>query len=81
MAKHKAPPPLPRPLLLIPGAVLLVAIVMAVAGQPGLAAGALLAAIGLWLVVVGRHRRWKGAPEGGYVMIAFGVLVVVLAVT
>jgi len=79
MSKRKAPPPLPRQLLLIPGIILLAAIVLAVLGFLGFAAAALLGAIGAWLVVMGKHRRWKGAPEGGYVMIGFGVLIVLLA--
>lgn len=80
MAKtRKGPPPLPRKVLIPPAALLLVSIVLAILGFFGFAAGVLLAAVGTWLALVGRHRRWKGAPEGGYVLIGFGVLIVVLA--
>jgi hypothetical protein len=77
--RKKGPPPVPHTLLIGPGVALLVAIVLAVMGMPGFAAGVLLGAIGLWLTLVGRHKRWKGAPEAGYVLIGTGALIIILA--
>lgn len=59
---------------------LVAAVVLAVLGEMGYAAGALLLAIGGALWSEGKRRRWKGAPQAGVVVGLFGVLVIVLVV-
>lgn len=71
--------PLPRERLALPGGIVLASIVALVLGYAGVAAGLFFAALGVWLVIVGRHRRWKGAPEAGYLLIGLGVIVAVVA--
>lgn len=78
-SRRKAPPPLPRNLLIPPAAILAIAVIVAVLGFFGIATGLLLGAVGVWLVVTGRHRRWKGAPEAGYVLCGTGVVIILLA--
>jgi hypothetical protein len=72
-------PPLPRGRLAIPGIIALGCLIALVLGSYGLALGLLFATLGTWLAVVGRHRRWKGAPEAGYVLIGLGAVVSVVA--
>jgi hypothetical protein len=82
MPKHttrRSPGPLPRNLWIAPGVALLAALVAAVVGYLGAATGFLFAAMGAALVVVGRHRRWKGAPEAGYLLGAVGLIIFILA--
>jgi hypothetical protein len=78
-SRRSSPPPIPKNLLLVPGALVAVALIVAILGYFGVATGVLLGAVGAWLVVVGRHRRWKGAPEAGYVLAGVGLLVILLA--
>lgn len=75
----KLAPPLPRERLALPGVLALGALVTLVLGLPGVALGLLFAAMGAWLVVMGRHRRWKGAPQTGYILLGLGAIVVVVA--
>lgn len=77
--KRTAPTPLPRKLWFLPGGLMLLAFILLIAGAAGVATAMLFGAIGAWLVVVGRHRRWKGAPEAGYLMAGIGVFILVLA--
>jgi len=78
--RTKSPPPVPRNKLIPPGAILLGAIVLAILGYLGIATGLLLGALGTWLLLVGKHRRWKGAPEAGYVLCGTGLIIILLAV-
>jgi hypothetical protein len=77
--RSKTPPPVPRILLAPPAVLLLIAVVLAILGTPGVAAGVLLIALGTWLALVGKHKRWKGSAQGGYVLVGFGLLVILLA--
>ena len=79
-SRRSSPPPVARNQYILPGAILLVALIVAIFGYLGIATGLLLGAVGAWLYVVGRHRRWKGAPEAGYLLAGVGVLVILLAV-
>lgn len=78
--RRSKPSPLPQTHWLAPGGLLLAALIALVIGYGGIAAGLLLGAIGAWLVVMGRHRRWKGAPEAGYLLSGAGLLIIVLAI-
>lgn len=78
-SRSKTPPPVPRILLVPPAALLLIAVVLAILGMLGVGAGILLIAIGTWLALVGKRKRWKGSAQGGYVLIGFGLLVILLA--
>jgi hypothetical protein len=71
--------PLPRAYWLAPGLLLLAALVVFIAGLHGVAAGFLVGSVGAWLVVMGRHRRWKGAPEAGYLLCAVGLFIILAA--
>ena len=75
---HGPRSPLRHPLV-IPGALLLLALVALVLEATGVATGLLLGAVGVALYVFGKERRWKGAPEAGLLVIGFGVLLVLLA--
>jgi hypothetical protein len=82
MPKHatrRSPGPLPRNLWIPPGVALLAALVAAAVGYLGAATGFLIAGIGAALVVFGRHRRWKGAPEAGYLLAAVGLIIFIVA--
>ncbi len=74
-----APPPITANLLLIPGLLLVAALVALIAGLGGVAAGLLLAGLGMGLVSVGKHRRWKGAPEAGWLLVGVGVIIALVA--
>lgn len=65
--------------LLIPAALLVFAVLLLIAGDGAMAAGFLLAAIGSALVLVGRARRWKGAPEAGWLIAIGGALLALYA--
>jgi hypothetical protein len=78
-SRRSSPPPVSRNQLILPGALVVIAIIVAIVGYFGIGTGILLGAVGAWLVVVGRHRRWKGAPEAGYLLAGVGLLIIILA--
>lgn len=78
MAKSKSyhpPPPLPFQKLFPALGALLVALVLLILGYSGFAGALFFVGIGLWLHTVGKHRRWKSAPEVGYLLIGIGVVI------
>jgi len=72
-------PPIPRARLALPGGLALACLIALVLSLYGVALGLLFAALGAWLVIVGRHRRWKGAPEAGYLLVGLGAIIAVWA--
>lgn len=81
MAKSRSyhpPPPLPREKYIPPAVSLLAALILLLLGYSGFAGALLFAGIGLWLHAIGKHRRWKGAPEVGYLLIGIGVVIVLV---
>lgn len=72
-------PPFFRHPLLVPGALLLLALLFMVADKGGAAAGFLLAGLGAGLYTYGRDRRWRGAPGAGLILAAVGLILALAA--
>lgn len=65
--------------LLFPAVLAAVALLFLVSGSGALAFAFLMFALGLFLWMMGKARRWKGAPEAGYIVGGIGLLVALMA--
>ncbi len=72
-----------RPLLqhplLFPSVLAALALLLLIAGSGAFAFAFLMFALGLFLWMMGKARRWKGAPEAGYIVAGIGALVALMA--
>ena len=70
-----------RPLLqhplLFPGVLAVIALLLLFMGNGALAFAFLLFALGLLMWMMGKARRWKGAPQAGIVVAGIGALVLI----
>ena len=67
--------PLLRHPLLFPSVLAAIALLFLVSGSGAFAFAFLMFALGLFLWMMGKARRWKGAPEAGYIVGGIGLLV------
>ena len=65
--------------LLFPGVLAALALLLLVAGSGALAFSFLMFALGLFMWMMGKARRWKGAPEAGYIVAGIGALVAIFS--
>ena len=65
--------------LLFPGVLAAIALVLLFAGSGALAFSFLMFALGLFMWRRGKARRWKGAPEAGYIVAGIGALVLIFS--
>lgn len=72
-----------RPLLqhplLFPSVLAALALLLLIAGSGAFAFAFLMFALGLFLWMMGKARRWKGAPEAGYIVAGVGLVVALMA--
>jgi hypothetical protein len=78
-SRRQAPPPLTVPQMAFPGGIAILGIIVAIVGYLGVGVGLMIASIGAMLYTVGKHWRWKGAPEAAYIFGALGLLIIVMA--
>jgi len=62
-----------------PAGIALLGIIVAIVGYVGVGVGLMIGSIGAMLYTVGKHWRWKGAPEAAYIFAGLGLLIIVLA--
>ena len=65
--------------LLLPGILAVLALVLLLTGSGALAFAFLMFAIGLLMWMMGKARRWKGAPEAGMIVAGIGALVLLFS--
>ena len=65
--------------LLLPGVLVALALVLLLAGSGALAFSFLMFGLGLFMWMMGKARRWKGAPEAGYIVAGIGALVAIFS--
>ncbi len=77
MATNPTPPTRPgsQHPLLAPGVFAGVALLLLILGQNAYAFASLLLALGLLLYLMGKTRRWKGAPQAGMVVMGAAVII------
>lgn len=72
-----------RPLLqhplLFPGVLGAIALLLLFVGNGALAFSFLMFGLGLFMWMMGKARRWKGAPEAGYIVAGIGLLVAIFS--
>ncbi len=79
MAKNPAPPrPVWQHPLVFPAVLAALAVLFLLSGNGGLAFAFVLGAIGAAMYMMGKARRWKGAPEAGLLVCAAGVVMALL---
>lgn len=65
--------------LLVPGVLIAFAALFLISGDGAFAFAFLLGALGAAMYLVGKARRWKGAPEAGMIVGVVGVIVALWA--
>ena len=65
--------------LLFPALLGTIALVLLVMGKGALAFAFLMFGLGLLLWMMGKARRWKGAPEAGIIVAAIGGVVAIMS--
>jgi hypothetical protein len=77
--KPESPRPLWQHPLLFPAVFTAIAFLFLVSGDGAFAFAFLLFALGLAMYLVGKARRWKGAPGAGLVVVGIGVVMALWA--
>ncbi|CAN5514324.1 hypothetical protein BH23BAC4_BH23BAC4_07780 [soil metagenome] len=80
-SRRQAPPALTPAQMAFPGGIALLGIIVAIVGYVGVGSGLMVASIGAMLYTVGKHWRWKGAPEAAYIFAGVGLLIIIMALT
>ena len=77
----KSPPSRPfwQHPLLFPAVLAALALGLLIAGSGAFAFAFLMFALGAAMYLVGKARRWKGAPEAGYIVAGIGAVVALMA--
>ena len=65
--------------LLFPGVLAALALLLLIAGNGTFAFVFLMFALGLLMWMMGKARRWKGAPEAGLIVAGIGALVAIFS--
>lgn len=65
--------------VLVPGVFAVVALLFLLLGEGAYAFASLLLALGSLLYLMGKAKRWKGAPQAGLVVAAVGLFIAVWA--
>ena len=81
MVTHPDPPTRPgwQHPLLVPGVLAVFSLLFLVSGDGAFAFAFLMGALGMAMYLVGKARRWKGAPEAGMIVGAIGVILALWA--
>ena len=65
--------------LLFPSILAVLALLLLMAGNGALAFAFLMFALGLLMWMMGKARRWKGAPEAGIIVAGIGAVVAIFS--
>ncbi len=71
--------PIIRRPLLFPAVLTAIALLLLIVGNGAFAFAFLMFGLGLFMWMMGKARRWKGAPEAGIIVAGIGALVAIFS--